>query len=1217
MTEHMLNKRLVSAIFISVLLLSSTLSATTLAPSNKVATATTLYPWPMFGYDAANTGYTPSPGPKTNLTLWKRGGLGYWVVSTPAVVDGIVYVGTDWGTKRLYALDATDGTVIWSYETGGCIKSSPAVANGIVYVGSDDGYLYALDATTGAKIWHYRTGSPEYTSPVRSSPAVVDGVVYVGTEAYSVYALDAITGAKMWEYRTGSLVYSSPAVSNGIVYIGSCDDNLYALNANLGTKMWSYKTGGNVYSSPAVSNGIVYIGSWDGYLYALDAVNGTLIWKYQTGKLDSYNSLAVSNGIVYVGSDNGMVYALNAITGAKIWDYPTKGEIESSPAVADGIVYIGSDDNNLYALDATTGAEIWVYSSGGNMYRLSVADGIVFVGSYAYEGGYALYAIGRPLRPQSPTADFTFSPLKPLPNQTVTFDASASEPGWNGTHEMPIVSYEWDFGDGYRGEGRIVDHAYAAEGSYTVALKVTDSQGLWNAKSKMITVLLPPPYRPMAKFFYLPYVPSVNRTLTFYISDSMPGWNGTHNVPIANYTWDFGDGNITTTPNSVITHIYAAVGTYTVNLTVTCQDDPVLIEKDLASSSTWRDITVQLEPKFTETTVYLNPATITATSVGQNFTVEVCIANVTDLYTFGCGMTWDPDALECVDFEDGPFLTGGVWTVDYINISGTINNTAGEIYPPYYIGRRGSWNPGITGSGTIFIAKFTAKKTGTFNVHPAEVVLISSEVIIIPANVLDVFTVVQEESVYPIVTVSSLTGRDFNPPRIRIYNYGFNQTAKAISFEVTGEPGETGFCNVTIPNDLLEDNPPECWVVVIDGSNAPSTISQNATHISIYFTYTLSSHDVVIKASTLKPTADYTFSPEDPGKGETVTFDASGSEAATGYQITNYTWDWNGTSQTMTYPPSTTTTHSFTTGGDYTVGLRVGDTSGAYSDWFNRTVPVGYPHANFSWTPVAPLPNDTVTFNATQSPWGTPWRSSDKDDTITSYKWDPFNNGTDVGYGATFNYTYLKAGTYTMKLTVTDSDGQTSSTIRTVEVLWEHDVAVTNVTLSMICSELYGVHPIHSSYISPVVVHVTVRNEGYYNETFNVTAYYDNHAIETQTVDALPPQTSKNLTFNWYAWTHRTFIQLYVPITFSANASIVQGEVDTADNTLIDGTVTVWRTGDANGDGHCDGYDYTWQNICWLTTYPGERYSWHPDFNGDGSIDGFDWTYINVNWLTY
>ena len=37
-------------------------------------------------------------------------------------------------------------TLLWKYTAIGSIESSPAVANGVVYVGSDDDNVYALDA---------------------------------------------------------------------------------------------------------------------------------------------------------------------------------------------------------------------------------------------------------------------------------------------------------------------------------------------------------------------------------------------------------------------------------------------------------------------------------------------------------------------------------------------------------------------------------------------------------------------------------------------------------------------------------------------------------------------------------------------------------------------------------------------------------------------------------------------------------------------------------------------------------------------------------------------------------------------------------------------------------------------------------------------------------------------------------------------------------------
>jgi outer membrane protein assembly factor BamB len=81
------------------------------------------------------------------------------------------------------ALKARTGARLWSYATGSQVESSPAVANGLVYIGSDDNRVCALDGRTGAKLWVYITGNSVF-----SSPAVANGMVYVGSRDGYVYA---------------------------------------------------------------------------------------------------------------------------------------------------------------------------------------------------------------------------------------------------------------------------------------------------------------------------------------------------------------------------------------------------------------------------------------------------------------------------------------------------------------------------------------------------------------------------------------------------------------------------------------------------------------------------------------------------------------------------------------------------------------------------------------------------------------------------------------------------------------------------------------------------------------------------------------------------------------------------------------------------------------------------------------------------------------------
>ncbi len=343
--------------------------------------------WPMFRHDVSHSGYSTSYAPVTNQTLWVTNVGSTLSGSSPAVVDGVAYVGDDNGF--FHAFNTTTGVQIWSYTAGGAIYSSPAVVNGAVYVASYDKNVYALNTVTGVKIWNYTTGGTIY-----SSPTVVDGVVYIGSDDYNMYALDAATGAKIWNYTTGWYVYSPPCVVDGVVYFGSYDNKVYALNAASGVQIWNYSSGSNAFTgATCVAGDLVYAGSQNGRMYALNAASGSLNWSYDTGARIYTSSPAFSYGTVYFGSENDNLYALNATTGAKIWNYTTGGNIDSSPAVAGGIVYVGSYDHKIYAFNATDGSVIWSYTTGSLVTTSpAVCNGVVYIGSYDSK----LYAFGLP-----------------------------------------------------------------------------------------------------------------------------------------------------------------------------------------------------------------------------------------------------------------------------------------------------------------------------------------------------------------------------------------------------------------------------------------------------------------------------------------------------------------------------------------------------------------------------------------------------------------------------------------------------------------------------------------------------------------------------------------------------------------------------------------------------------------------------------------------------
>src|SRR4051794_13641983 len=124
-----------------------------------LATSAPAAEWPQFRGGPTHTGSdvasTITPANVSALDQAWHADIGN-VISSPAVVGGVVYVGTNGivGTGAgtgLYAFPTTCPSTdscapLWTASTPAAITSSPAVAGGMVYVGSLDGTLYAFDA---------------------------------------------------------------------------------------------------------------------------------------------------------------------------------------------------------------------------------------------------------------------------------------------------------------------------------------------------------------------------------------------------------------------------------------------------------------------------------------------------------------------------------------------------------------------------------------------------------------------------------------------------------------------------------------------------------------------------------------------------------------------------------------------------------------------------------------------------------------------------------------------------------------------------------------------------------------------------------------------------------------------------------------------------------------------------------------------------------------
>lgn len=397
--------------------------------------------WSQFGYNSGgsrfnNTESGISTANVSNLVQRFSAVTGAAIhFSSPAIANGVAYIGSE--DDKLYAFNASSGTLLWTASTTNVVDSSPAVSNGIVYVSDANGILYAFDAAGNTNCSGTpKTCSPLWTfSPGGGSPAVSDGVVYV-TGGGVLSAINATSGATLWDVATnGSL--GDPVVANGVVYVGFSGlistlppistSNVRAYDATSGALLWtSASTTGIEVSppAPAVAAGVVYVGHsyFDGPLSAFDAAGNTNcsgtpktctpLWTSGTDTVAT--PPAIANGVVYESSE-GNLLAFDAAgntncsgtpkTCSPLWygNYAGNTPFGDAPAVANGVVFVGTENDDLYAFDAagimncsgTSCNPLWTATTGGSLADSSspaIANGMVYEGSS--DGN--LYAYGLP-----------------------------------------------------------------------------------------------------------------------------------------------------------------------------------------------------------------------------------------------------------------------------------------------------------------------------------------------------------------------------------------------------------------------------------------------------------------------------------------------------------------------------------------------------------------------------------------------------------------------------------------------------------------------------------------------------------------------------------------------------------------------------------------------------------------------------------------------------
>jgi len=213
---------------------------------------------------------------------------------------------------------------------------------------------------------------------------------------------------------------------------------------------------------------------------------------------------------------------------------------------------------------------------------------------------------------------------------------------------------------------------------------------------------------------------------------------------------------------------------------------------------------------------------------------------------------------------------------------------------------------------------------------------------------------------------------------------------------------------------------------------------------------------------------------------------------------------------------------------------------------FDNRVGNAPPVAGFSADYSAANMSGTVKFDASAS--------HDPDAWLVSYRWYYGDGSTeiymreplkDVNLTALATHVYSSVGTFTVTLTVTDSNGATDTAETTAFTICR-DIAVTGIKSPRVAIRQN----------ETMTIHVNVSHTGFpYNGAFDVTLYGNETFIDVQTVVDLASEAETILDFTW-----NTTGFIVGKYKLTAIATTVEGDYNTTNNAYIDGWVTVALT---------------------------------------------------------
>lgn len=349
--------------------------------------------WPMYQYQPSHNAVFPSSRREVS---WQTR-LGGKVNGGLAFDGGALFVESF--DRRVSALDARTGRILWSTRLSNVVMTTPIVADRIVVAGTGTSRvltdtsakliwgrpagdeIVGLDEGNGRVRWRRKTLGENMPSPALVNIRGVDALVFANGDGH-IRALAVRDGHTIWERAVpGIATMSSAAVDGSVVFVvvgsgshSGTRDRLIAVDPSDGRILWGAPYG-NADCSPAIADGEVFVEGSNADasraqpnafndVEAVDEGTGRRLWRWYSGYGVFTNAGSNEEGVAGLAADGAFYEAIpatdefiafDARTGRIRWKLRTYAAVKMSAVEKDGRLYFGDTGRTFYAVGARNG----------------------------------------------------------------------------------------------------------------------------------------------------------------------------------------------------------------------------------------------------------------------------------------------------------------------------------------------------------------------------------------------------------------------------------------------------------------------------------------------------------------------------------------------------------------------------------------------------------------------------------------------------------------------------------------------------------------------------------------------------------------------------------------------------------------------------------------------------------------------------------------------